>query len=156
MFLLSEVWVGELMTAVERAEPSRAEPSWMGCKQGVRGALLEAAGLSLPAVPLQSGFASATLLQFITAKQQQAKWKELPRRRGRRSASYQYHVHRYDCVRINSRAESSLSARPSQLHSDFKMIKFQVVFREHRTKWLHSCCSYAARVIKLLQRSRFH
>ncbi len=42
------------MTAVERAEPSRAEPGWMGGKQGVRGALLEAAGLSLPAVPCRA------------------------------------------------------------------------------------------------------
>lgn len=37
-----------------RSEPSRAEPGWMGCKQGVRGALLEAAGLSLPAVPCRA------------------------------------------------------------------------------------------------------
>ena len=49
-----EVCVAALMTAVERAEPSRAEPGWMGCKQGVRGALLEAAGLSLPAVPCRA------------------------------------------------------------------------------------------------------
>lgn len=42
------------MTTAERAEPSRAEPGWMGCKQGVRGALLEAASLSLPAVPCRA------------------------------------------------------------------------------------------------------
>lgn len=42
------------MTAGERAEPSQAEPGWMGCKQGVRAALLEAAGLSLPAVPCRA------------------------------------------------------------------------------------------------------
>lgn len=33
---------------------SGTEPGWMGCKQGVRGALLEAAGLSLPAVPCRA------------------------------------------------------------------------------------------------------
>lgn len=42
------------MMAVERAEPSRAEPAWIGCKQGVRGALLKAAGLSLPAFPCRA------------------------------------------------------------------------------------------------------
>lgn len=47
------------------SEPSRAEPGSMGCKQGVRGALLEAAGLSLPAAPRGTS-GSATLLQFIT------------------------------------------------------------------------------------------
>lgn len=39
---------------VERTEQSRAEPACTGCKQGVRGALLEAAGLLLPAVPCRA------------------------------------------------------------------------------------------------------
>lgn len=64
---------------------SRAEPSWaglMGCKQGVRAALLEAAGLSLPAVPRRAAPPRPpyySLLQKTAAD----KWKELPGRRGR-------------------------------------------------------------------------
>lgn len=47
-------WLSAAVLTWRERWSDRAEPGWMGCKQGVRGALLEAAGLSLPAVPCRT------------------------------------------------------------------------------------------------------
>lgn len=132
-------------------EPSQAEPGWMGCKQGVRGALLEAAGLSLSAVPCRAEPPRPPYYSLLQKNSSGLNEKSFPGG----EAGDQLVTSSASSIMAAVRERNKLLNRLVRLADALAASQwfendgeFQVDMRECRTKLLPSCCSHGTQVIE--------